>query len=71
MSNYEVYAAAKQPELLKKTCTLGDCIQTLQSYKETFSQEFIENQIDFVATLFEMDFGEIKRAVDDEKYWCL
>ncbi len=73
MSNYERYAEKKQPELLKQTKTLDDCIKQLRSSKESgiYSQQFIDDQIDFVATLFDLSSSEVQRAVGGTEYWCL
>lgn len=73
MSNYEQYAEKKQPELLKQTRTLNDCIKQLKSSKESgiYSQQFIDDQIDFVAALFDLSVSEIQYTVDGVEYWCL
>lgn len=73
MSNYEQYAKKKQTELLKQTRTLDDCIEKLKSSKETgiYSQQFIDDQIDFVAALFDLSVSEIQHVVDGVEYWCL
>ncbi len=73
MSNYEQYAKKKQSELLKQTRTLDDCIKQLKSNKESgiYSQQFIDDQIDFVAALFDLSASEVQHAVDDSEYWCL
>ena len=73
MSLYEQQAAKKQPELLKQTKTLDDCIKQLKRSKESgiYSHQFISDQIEFVAVLFNLSICEIENAVDGREYWCV
>lgn len=70
-SNYEIYAEEKQPELLKKTVTLEECIKKLQDNKKTFSKVYMEAQMELVASMFGLIYEEVERAVDGKEYWCV
>ena len=70
-SNYELYAEKRQNELLKEKRSLNHCIAWLKGNKEIYSEEYIEAQIDFVAALFGLNSGEVKKAVEGQEYWCI
>lgn len=70
-SNYEIYAGKRQKELLEEKISLNQCIDLLKKNKETYSEEYLDNQIDLVASLFGLIPEEIKRVLTGNEYWCV
>lgn len=70
-SNYEIYAEKRQEELLKEKRSLNHCIAWLKGNKETHSEDYMDAQIDLVASVFGLITEEIKRAVEGKEYWCV
>jgi hypothetical protein len=70
-SNYEIYAEDKQKRLLNKQIPLGLAICVIQDLKKNFSKSFIENCIDFTATLYGITYEELRNAVDNKEFWCV
>lgn len=70
-SNYEIYAEQRQKELLQEKRSLNHCILWLKHNKETFSDPYIESQIELVASVFGLQINEVERAMNGEKYWCI
>lgn len=71
LSNYEKYATIKQQELLHKERTLSQAISCLRDRKRFASLQSIEDAIDFVADLYNLSVDEVRRAVDEDEYWCI
>ena len=70
-SNYEIYAEKRQRGLIQKKCSFNKCLEYLKSNKRIFSKEYMEAQIDLVASLFDLLSEEVERAVSGQEYWCL
>ena len=70
-SNYEKYAGVKQQELLHKERNLQQAISCLRDRQKFVSLQSIESAIDFVADLYDLSIDEVKRAIDEEEYWCI
>ena len=70
-SNYEKYAEVKQQELLHKERTLLQAISCLRCNRKFASLQCIDSAIDFVADLYDLSIDEVKRAMDEEEYWCI
>lgn len=70
-SNYEKYAAEKQQELLHRERNLEQAIICLKNRQKFTSPEIIDNEIEFVADLYNLLFAEVKRAVNEKEYWCI
>lgn len=71
LSNYEKYATVKQQELLHKERTLSQAISCLRDRKRFASLQSIEDVIDFIADLYNLSVDEVRRAVDEDEYWCI
>lgn len=71
LSNYEKYATIKQQELLHKERTLSQAISCLRDRKRFASLQSIEDAIDFIADLYNLSVDEVRRAVDEDEYWCI
>lgn len=71
LSNYEKYATVKQQELLHKERTLSQAISCLRDRKRFASLQSIEDAINFVADLYNLSVDEVRRAVDEDEYWCI
>lgn len=71
LSNYEKYATVKQQELLHKERTLSQAISCLRDRKRFASLQSIEDAIDFIADLYNLSVDEVRRAVDEDEYWCI
>lgn len=70
-SNYEKYAEVKQQELLHRERNLQQAISYLRYRQKFASLQCIDSAIDFVADLYDLSIGEVKRAMDGEEYWCI
>ena len=70
-SNYEKYAEVKQQELLHKERNLQQAINCLKDRQKFASLQRIDSAIDFVADLYDLSIDEVKRAMDEEEYWCI
>jgi hypothetical protein len=70
-SNYEMYAENKQFYLMQKKTDLELCLDQLRKNKEIFSLTTLDSQIVFVASMFDLTYDEVKRALDGYKYWCV
>ena len=70
-SNYEIYAEKRQKELLKEKRSLNHCIAWLKGNKEIHSEDYMDAQINLVASVFGLIPEEIKRAVEGKEYWCV
>lgn len=71
LNNYEKYATVKQQELLHKERTLSQAISCLRDRKRFASLQSIEDAIDFIADLYNLSVDEVRRAVDEDEYWCI
>ena len=70
-SNYEKYAIIKQQELLHKERNLRQATSCLRDRRKVASLQCIDSAIDFVADLYDLSIDEVKRALDEEEYWCI
>ena len=70
-SNYEQYDEVKQQELLHKERNLLQAISCLRCRQKFASLQCIDSAIDFVADLYDLSIDEVKRAMDEEEYWCI
>ena len=68
-SNYELYAEKEQANLLLKRIDLNMCIEKLKENAKSFSEEYCEAQLEFVAQMFDLSYEQVKRAVENQKYW--
>lgn len=71
LNNYEKYATVKQQELLHKERTLSQAISCLRDRKRFASLQSIEDAIDFIADLYSLSVDEVRRAVNEDEYWCI
>lgn len=71
LNNYEKYATVKQQKLLHKERTLSQAISCLRDRKRFASLQSIEDAIDFIADLYDLSVDEVRRAVDENEYWCI
>lgn len=71
LNNYEKYATVKQQELLHKERTLSQAISCLRDRKRFSSLQSIDDAINFVADLYNLSVDEVRRAVDEDEYWCI
>lgn len=70
-NNYEKYAEVKQQELLHKERNLQQAISCLRDRRKFASLQCMDSAIDFVADLYDLSIDEVKRAMDEEEYWCI
>lgn len=70
-SNYEKYAETKQQELLHEERSLLQALGCLRARQKFVSQQSIDNEIDFIAALYDLSSDEVKRALGGEEYWCV
>ena len=71
LNNYEKYATVKQQELLHKERTLSQAISCLRDRKRFSSLQSIDDAIDFIADLYDLSIDEVRRAVNEDEYWCI
>lgn len=71
LNNYEKYATVKQQELLHKERTLSQAISCLRDRKRFSSLQSIDDAIDFIADLYDLSANEVRRAVNEDEYWCI
>lgn len=71
LNNYEKYATVKQQELLHKERTLSQAISCLRDRKRFSSLRNIDDAIDFIADLYDLSADEVRRAVNEDEYWCI
>lgn len=71
LNNYEKYATVKQQELLHKERTLSQAISCLRDRKRFSSLQSIDDAIDFIADLYDLSADEVRRAVNEDEYWCI
>ena len=71
LNNYEKYATVKQQELLHKERTLSQAISCLRDRKRFAWLQSIEDAIDFIADLYSLSVDEVRRAVNEDEYWCI
>ena len=57
--------------MLKEKRSLNHCIAWLKGNKGIYSEDYLDAQIDFVAALFGLNSGEVKKAVEGQEYWCI
>lgn len=70
-SNYEKYAVVKQDELLHKERDLQQAIDCLRNRRRFAASRSIDDEVDFVADLYNLSHDEIWRAMEGEEYWCI
>lgn len=70
-NDYERYASVKQQELLHKERNLQQAISCLRDRQKFASLQYIDSAIDFIADLYDLSSDEVKRAMDEEEYWCI
>lgn len=71
LNNYEKYATVKQQELLHKERTLSQAISCLRDRKRFSSLQSVDDAIDFIADLYDLSADEVRRAVNEDEYWCI
>lgn len=69
-SNCEKYAA-RQQEMLHKERNLQQAISCLRDKQKFASLQCIDSAIDFVADLYDLSAGEVRRAMNGTEYWCV
>lgn len=69
-SNCEKYAA-RQQEMLHKERNLQQAISCLRDKQKFASLQCIDSATDFVADLYDLSAGEVRRAMNGTEYWCV